>query len=237
MSEWKEARGLPLFERVLKIKLIFRVSYRTVLYRLSEHGYGSDLWMQFQVAHKRRFGHGLKKADEPQGLPPTDFQAAIVEPRAADEPRRLSADDFVEDRLCSLVRAAVDKQMIGSPLGLVGGFSQCNTSSKTHAQAPALVTRWGLWTCGAAPASPWTTHGRQTAAVHGLPTGSQARRGPTGSTTPTAARRLAWNRSGGQQAGQRRRGLVREADGQWPLSAWLRANETRGRAACPSSRA
>lgn len=112
MSEWKEARGLPLFERVLKIKRIFRVSYRTVLYRLSEHGYGSDLWMQFQVAHKRRFGHGLKKADEPQGVPPTDFRAAIVEPRAADEPRRLSADDFVEDRLCSLVRAAVDKQMI-----------------------------------------------------------------------------------------------------------------------------
>jgi Zn-dependent peptidase ImmA (M78 family)/transcriptional regulator with XRE-family HTH domain len=111
-SEWTEARGLPLFDRVLKIKRIFRVSYRTVLYRLSEHGHGSDLWMQFQVAHKRRFGHGLKKADEPQGLSPTDFRAAIVEPRAADEPRRLSSDDFVEDRLCSLVRTAVDKQMI-----------------------------------------------------------------------------------------------------------------------------
>lgn len=111
-SEWMEARGLPLFERVLKIKRIFRVSYRTVLYRLSEHGYRSDLWMQFQVAHKRRFGHGLTKAEEPQGLPPADFRAAIVEPRAADEPRRLSSDDFVEDRLCLLVRAAVDKHMI-----------------------------------------------------------------------------------------------------------------------------
>lgn len=111
-SEWMEARGLPLFERVLKIKRIFRVSYRTVLYRLSEQGYRSDLWMQFQVAHKRRFGHGLTKAEEPQGLSPTDFRAAIVEPRAADEPRRLSSDDFVEDRLCLLVRAAVDKQMI-----------------------------------------------------------------------------------------------------------------------------
>ena len=111
-SEWMEARGLPLFERVLKIKRIFRVSYRTVLYRLSEHGSGSDLWMQFQVAHKRRFGHSLTKADEPQALPPTDFRAAIVEPRAADEPRRLSSDDFVEDRLCSLIRAAIDKQMI-----------------------------------------------------------------------------------------------------------------------------
>jgi Zn-dependent peptidase ImmA (M78 family)/DNA-binding XRE family transcriptional regulator len=111
-SEWAEARGLPLVDRVLKIKRIFRVSYRTVLYRLSEHGHGSDLWMQFQVAHKRRFGHGLKKSDEPQGLPPADFQSSMVEPRAADEPKRLSSDDFVEDRLCSLVRTAVDKQMI-----------------------------------------------------------------------------------------------------------------------------
>lgn len=110
--EWTEARGLPLFERVLKVKRMFRVSYRTILYRLTEHGHGSDLWMQFQVAHKRRFGHGLQKADEPQRLPVTDFRAAMVEPRAADEPKRLSSDDFVEDRLCALVRAAVDKQMI-----------------------------------------------------------------------------------------------------------------------------
>jgi len=111
-SEWGEARGLPLVDRVLKIKRIFRVSYRTVLYRLSEHGHGPDLWMRFQVAHKRRFGHGLKKSDEPQGLPPADFQSSMVEPRAADEPKRLSSDDFVEDRLCSLVRTTVDKQMI-----------------------------------------------------------------------------------------------------------------------------
>jgi len=110
-SEWNEARGLPLFERVLKIKRIFKVSYKTVLYRLTEHGH-TDLWMQFQVAHKRRFGTGLKKTDEPQRLAPADFLASMVETKAADEPKRLSSDDFVEDRLCSLVRAAVDKQMI-----------------------------------------------------------------------------------------------------------------------------
>jgi hypothetical protein len=68
--------------------------------------------MQFQVAHKQRFGHGLKKTDEPGALPPTDFQASMVEARAADEPRGLSSDDFVEDRLCRLVRAAVEKQKI-----------------------------------------------------------------------------------------------------------------------------
>jgi Zn-dependent peptidase ImmA (M78 family) len=111
-SEWTEAWGLPLFERVLKIKRIFKVSYKTVLYRLCEQGQGSDLWMQFQVAHKRRFGTGLKKTDEPQRLAPADFLASMVETKAADEPKRLSSDDFVEDRLCSLVRSAVDKQMI-----------------------------------------------------------------------------------------------------------------------------
>ena len=47
--EWNEARGLPLVDRVLKVKRIFRVSYRTVLYRLSEQeAYGKAIWQKFQ---------------------------------------------------------------------------------------------------------------------------------------------------------------------------------------------
>lgn len=111
--EWKEARGLSLVDRVLKVKRIFRVSYRTVLYRLSEDEvYGKAIWQQFQVAYKARFGQSLLKSDEPQSLPPEDFNAAIVEPRAAGEPKRLSADDFVEDRLSRLVRSALEKEFI-----------------------------------------------------------------------------------------------------------------------------
>src|SRR5712691_2613872 len=111
--EWNEARGLALVDRVLKVKRIFRVSYRTVLYRLSEQdAYGKAIWQQFQVAYKARFGQSLSKSDEPQRLPPEDFNAAMVEPRAADEPKRLSSEDFVEDRLSRLVRAALEKELI-----------------------------------------------------------------------------------------------------------------------------
>lgn len=113
VREWNDARGLTLVDRVLKVKRIFRVSYRTVLYRLSEQpAYGKGIWQQFQFAYKARFGQSLLKSDEPQALPPEDFNAAFVEPRAADEPKRLSADDFVEDRLSRLVRAALEKELI-----------------------------------------------------------------------------------------------------------------------------
>jgi len=108
-TEWHDARGLSLVDRVLKVKRIFRVSYRTVLYRLAEQtAYGDKIWSHFQVAYKARFGEGLRRSDEPQPLSRQDF----VEPRAADEPRRLTADDFVEDRLSLLVRTALDKQLI-----------------------------------------------------------------------------------------------------------------------------
>ncbi len=111
--EWNEARGLSLVDRVLKVKRIFRVSYRTVLYRLSEQqAYGKAIWQQFQFAYKARFGQSLLKSDEPEALPPEDFNAAMVEPRAADEPKRLSDDDFVEDRLSRLVRTALEKELI-----------------------------------------------------------------------------------------------------------------------------
>lgn len=111
--EWNEARGLSLVDRVLKVKRIFRVSYRTVLYRLSEQeAYGKAIWQQFQVAYKARFGQSLLKSDEPQALPPEDFNAAMVEPRAAEEPKRLSDEDFVEDRLSRLVRSAIEKELI-----------------------------------------------------------------------------------------------------------------------------
>lgn len=111
--EWQEARGLALVDRVLKVKRIFQVSYRTVLYRLSEHAsYGRGIWQQFQGAYIARFGKSLMKTDEPEALVAADFNGAIVEPRAADEPKRLSSDDFVEDRLSRLVRAALEKEQI-----------------------------------------------------------------------------------------------------------------------------
>ena len=113
-SELAESRGLPLVDRVFKLKRIFRVSYRTVLYRMGEHLEAAErqkLWIRFQGDFKRRFGRGLSRADEPAGLPPEAFHGSPPD-RGADEPERLLAFDFVEDRLYRLVRETVEKEGI-----------------------------------------------------------------------------------------------------------------------------
>ena len=107
-SEWNETSGLPLIERVLKVKRIFHVSYKAVLYRLVESGREKgSVWPRFQVAHKRRFGDTLRKQDEPQRLHPHEFDW-----NRAAEPDRLSEFDFIHDRLFRLVRKAYEEDII-----------------------------------------------------------------------------------------------------------------------------
>lgn len=111
--EWDEAYGLPFVERVLKVKRVFRVSYRTVLYRLSETtADGAAIWPRFQMEWKRRFGRALLKEDEPQALAAEAFAAGYPEDRRADEPEHLSAVDFAESRLLGLVRKAIEQDDI-----------------------------------------------------------------------------------------------------------------------------
>lgn len=111
--EWHEASGHPLYERVLKVKRIFHVSYKTVLLRLLRQGVASkDVFQAFQVQHRRRFGRTLKKADEPQPLTESEF----AEGRAL-EPDRLSNADCLDDRLWRLVRKAVETDEISLSRG------------------------------------------------------------------------------------------------------------------------
>lgn len=111
--EWQDARGHPLHERVLKVKRIFHVSYKTVLLRLVNKGEASkDVFQAFQVQHRRRFGRTLKKADEPQPLTESEF----AEGRAL-EPDRLSDADCLDDRLRRLVRKAVETDEISLSRG------------------------------------------------------------------------------------------------------------------------
>ena len=52
-AEWDETYGHSLLVRVLKVKRIFRVSYKTVLYRLVGSGREtSDVWRAFQGQHR-----------------------------------------------------------------------------------------------------------------------------------------------------------------------------------------
>ncbi|MGE5417085.1 MAG: ImmA/IrrE family metallo-endopeptidase [Acidobacteriota bacterium] len=109
-SEWKGTYGLPLVNRVYKVKGIFQVSYKTVLYRLSEQ-YGNEVWSKFYAAQKAKTGKSLGFKDEPEGLTKDKFQHS-PEALRSKEPNSLLPSYFVEDRLARLVRQAIEKDKI-----------------------------------------------------------------------------------------------------------------------------
>jgi Zn-dependent peptidase ImmA (M78 family)/transcriptional regulator with XRE-family HTH domain/predicted HTH domain antitoxin len=105
----REAMGLPLVRLVFKLKRIFRVSWKSVLYRIaSKSADGGKLWGRFQGEYRALTGKTIGGTEEPEALAPEDFRSVRPSPKAADEPEHLVEDDFVEDRLYRLVRAAVD---------------------------------------------------------------------------------------------------------------------------------
>ena len=114
-SEWQETSGLDLVDRVLKLKSIFNVSYRTVLYRISE-SVGNDIWRRFNAAYAMKFGHSLKGSDEPLALDSSSFHSN-PEALRANEPEAISHRHFVEDRLSRLVRLAVEAGKISLSRG------------------------------------------------------------------------------------------------------------------------
>lgn len=109
--EWEEARGLPLVDRVLKVKRMFHVSYRTVLFRLIENGtFDNELWRRFYVAYRNRTGKSLAAVDEPAALSADFFLPSNG--LASEEPERLSRADFMPDRKHALVRQALENGLI-----------------------------------------------------------------------------------------------------------------------------
>lgn len=110
-KEWDQARGLALYDRVLKVKRIHRVSYMTVLFRVHELG-RPEIWAMFKAEAKRRTGKSLLKADEPAALGPGAFLGPAVETRKGDEPTQLTEYDFLTDRRQRLVREAVEGDII-----------------------------------------------------------------------------------------------------------------------------
>lgn len=96
-KEWQQTRGLRFVDRVLKVKTIFRVSYKTVLVRVQEQRLGgNNPFMRFSVEHNAVYGGNLKGHREPQKLPKIDFE---------------------EDRLAALVRMAIERSEISVSRG------------------------------------------------------------------------------------------------------------------------
>ncbi len=85
---WGETRGIPFLDRVYKTKQYFRVSYRTVLKRLTDEKLASkDIWITFAQLYNRSTGKDLKGHHEPESI----------------EPENLSRYGFWEDRFARLV--------------------------------------------------------------------------------------------------------------------------------------
>lgn len=109
--EWEDTVGLPLFDRVLKVKRVFRVSWRTVLFRLAEGmpdpNQRKRLWIHFAKAYQQRNSKVLLKMDEPDGVGADAYRALSDLHRAGPEPAGMDRHDFQGDRLWRLVRQAV----------------------------------------------------------------------------------------------------------------------------------
>ena len=101
-SEWENTRGRSLVVRVIKVKRIFRVSYKTLFYRLVESGSETpEIRRAFQRQHRSQFGKTLRGADAPEAALRTSEFAWNW--NRSEEPAGLSRHDFIEDRLSRLV--------------------------------------------------------------------------------------------------------------------------------------
>jgi len=112
--EWSDTAGLALLDRVLKVKRVFRVSWRTVLYRVSEPLPKADraaIWKRMNIEFKRRYRRPLLKLTEPNGVAEGVFRAPVIA-GPGTEPARLEKHDFQDDRLARLVRQAVEREVI-----------------------------------------------------------------------------------------------------------------------------
>lgn len=98
-SEWIETAGMPLVDRVLKIKTIFKVSYKAVLYRLLEKGIVDDtIWFRFNQLYRAKYNKKLAFKEEPN--------------LERSEPFGLIPFHFYADRLSRLVRKALEQEII-----------------------------------------------------------------------------------------------------------------------------
>ncbi|MDA3949837.1 MAG: XRE family transcriptional regulator [Spirochaeta sp.] len=105
-QELEESAGLALVDLVLHIKRKFRVSYKTVLFRLvSEYGIDNSLYQRFAVAYGQRYGKNLRGHVEPD---------ALQDPIARHEIEGLSRHDFVESGLSRLVKQAYKQELISA---------------------------------------------------------------------------------------------------------------------------
>jgi Zn-dependent peptidase ImmA (M78 family) len=119
-KEWDETAGLALVDRVLKVKRVFRVSWRTVLYRIAQwqpQNQRSLVWQRFNEAYRQRKNRSLLKHDEPYGITQEIYQYPMAARPVSVEPAPMERHDFQMDRLSRLVRKAIERELISLSRG------------------------------------------------------------------------------------------------------------------------
>lgn len=114
-KEWDETAGFSLVDRVLKVKRVFRVSWRTVLYRVAQHMPADQryrVWQRFNLEYKSLKKRSLLKHDEPYGIDEEIYQDPRGIRPVVCEPEGMKPHDFQQDRLSRLVRKAVEEDII-----------------------------------------------------------------------------------------------------------------------------
>ena len=110
---WNEKYDMPFADRVVTVKHMFRVSYKTVLYRLATLNPDSgNVWTRFKSDYKRIHEKPKLRKYEPVELAKDEFQASFPEFSIRYEPEKLSQADFKCCRFVSLVRRALEEHKI-----------------------------------------------------------------------------------------------------------------------------
>jgi len=95
-KKFDESKGLFWVDRILHIKRIFKVSYKTVIKRLIDLGIKDpDIYLKFNKDYKNRYNHDLKNHYEPFPIDKSEFNI-----------------DLIPDRFNNLVRMAYEKEII-----------------------------------------------------------------------------------------------------------------------------
>jgi len=109
-AKWDDMSGLLLYDRVMKMKRHFLVSYQSVIYRLVELGLArKTIWPHFNKLLQERQEKKITRKEEPEPQPEAMFSKAW---QRALEVHPLDDYDFWDDRQDKLVRDALLRELI-----------------------------------------------------------------------------------------------------------------------------
>ena len=121
-DSWRDCEGMPWVDRVLAVKRRFRVSYKTILYRLVEgkgHEERGTIFAAFPCAYERRYGQRLGSKTEPQSYPFSIFESHRFSHLALEAFRR---GEITMSRLAELLERSLleTREIVNAAYGKVG---------------------------------------------------------------------------------------------------------------------